>query len=123
MTRSAEASRSLLKVLSSAERGPRRDGTFAIWLTVRVAVDLADQPDWGERAHRKRVQALESRLTSLNLPPPLRRALTGTLAQLRSLNRDAAAMALTQLVAPVRESLTSEAAEAVRRVAVSLRGK
>jgi hypothetical protein len=32
-------------------------------------------------------------------------------------------MALTQLVAPVRESLTIEAAEAVRRVAVSLRGK
>lgn len=123
MSRSAEASHCLLTVLSSAERGPRRDGTFAVWLTVRVAVDLADQPDWGERSHRKRVQALERRLTSLNLPPSLRRALSGTLSQLRNLNRDAAAMALTQLVAPVRESLNGEAAEAVRRVAVSLRGK
>ena len=115
--------RVLLRALSTVERGPRRDGTFAVWLTIRVATDLALETAWGERAHRKRLQALESRLTSLNLPTPLRRALTATLAQLWGLAPEAPAMALAQLVAPVRESLGAEAADAVRRVAVSLRGR
>jgi hypothetical protein len=115
--------RVLLKALSTVERGPRRDGTFAVWLTVRVATDLAQEPDWGERAHRKRLQALESRLTSLSLPPPLKRALAATLSQLWGLAPASPGMALAQLVAPVRESLGAEAADAVRRVAVSLRGR
>ena len=115
--------RLLLRALSTVERGPRRDGTFAVWLTVRIAADLAMETAWGERAHRKRLQALESRLTSLNLPPPLKRALTATLAQLWGLAPEAPGMALAQLVAPVRESLGAEAADAVRRVAVSLRGR
>jgi hypothetical protein len=118
-----DASRALLEALSTFERGPRRDGTFAVWLTLRVAVDLAREPAWGERAHRRRLQALEGRLTSLNLPPPLRRALAGTLAQLRAMKPESPGLALTHLVAPVKESLGSEAADAIRRVAVTLRGR
>lgn len=118
-----DSSRALLKALSTFERGPRRDGTFAVWLAVRVAADLARESAWGERAHRRRLQALEGRLTSLNLPPPLRRALAGTLAQLRAMTPECSGLALTQLVAPVKESLGAEAAEAVRRVAVTLRGR
>ena len=119
----ADGTRALLKALASVERGPRRDGTFAVWLIVRVAADLAQEPAWGERAHRRRLQALEGRLTSLSLPPPLKRALAGTLAQLRQLTPESSGLALTQLVAPVKESLGGEAADAVRRVAVSLRGR
>ncbi|HEX9893990.1 MAG TPA: hypothetical protein VGA78_08690 [Gemmatimonadales bacterium] len=123
MKRPPDSARVLLTLLAEAERGPRRDGTFAVWLTLRVAVDVADQSGWTERAHRKRLQAVEGRLTSLSLPSPLRRALAGTLAQLWSLTPEAAGLALTHLVAPVRESLGADAAEAVRRVAVSLRGR
>jgi hypothetical protein len=119
----ADSSRALLKTLATVERGPRRDGTFAVWLIVRVAADLAQQPAWGDRAHRRRIQALESRLTSLSLPSPLRRSLAGTLAQLRQLTPEASGLALAQLVAPVKESLGAETADAVRRVAVSLRGR
>ena len=123
MRAGTEGSRALLKALSTVERGPRRDGTFAVWLTIRVATDLVHEPAWGERAHRKRLQSLEGRFTSLSLPPALRRAFTATLSQLRPLSAEATGMALTQLVAPVRESLGAEAADAVRRVAVSLRGR
>jgi hypothetical protein len=118
-----DASLVLLGALAGAERGPRRDGTFAVWLTVRVASDIGGEASWSERAHRRRLQALEGRLTSLNLPAPLRRALAATLAQLRDLQQGGAALALIHLVAPVRDSLGPEAAEAVRRVAVSLRGR
>ena len=113
----------LLHVLASTERGARRDGAFAVWLVVRVAGDLAAEPDWNERAQRRRLQALERRLTSLSLSPSLRRALAAALAQLREREPEAVATALAQLVAPVRESVGAEAAEAVRRVVAGLRGR
>jgi len=62
---------SLLGLLPQTGRGPRREGIFALWLTVRVAQDLLRDPP-PERAHRRRLQALEHRLSSLTLPPPLR---------------------------------------------------
>ncbi len=123
MTRAGDAARGLLRVLATAARGPRRDGVFALWLTVRVASDIAEEPAWPERAHRRRVALLQRRLTSLTLPPPLRRALSSSLADLEELTPERAALAVTQLVAPARESLGPEAADAVRRVAVSLRGR
>lgn len=120
---SRDESVAILESLASAERGPRRDGTFAIWLVVRAARDLALAPDWPERAHRRRLQALERRLTSLSLSPPLRRALGMALAQVRDLDPEAATQALTQLVGPAREALGSEVAEGIRRVVAGLRGR
>jgi len=123
VNRTTEPELLLLRALAAAARGARRDGTFAVWLAVRVATDLAREGDWAERAHRRRLQALERRLTSLSLPPMLRRAMAGTLAQFREATPEGAALGVAQLVAPVRESLGAEAGEAVRRVAATLRGR
>jgi len=116
-------SAALLHAVATAERGPRRDGAFAIWLVVRVVGDVAAEPDWPERAHRRRLQALERRLTSLNLSPSLRRALGMALAQLREFKPETASAALAQLVGPVRESVGTEAADAIRRVVAALRAR
>lgn len=115
--RDADHQLALLQFLARTARGPRREGAFAVWLVVRVAEDLTltDRPT--DRAHRRRVQALEKRLSSLTLPPPLRRALVGTLAELREGTAENGVVALEQLVAPVRESVGPEAAEAVRQAA------
>ena len=86
-----EANTTLLRQLAITARGSRRDGLFALWLTLRVADDLVEPPAMAERAQRRRVQALEKRLTSLTLPGPLRRALAGTMAQFRELRPEAAA--------------------------------
>lgn len=113
----------MLEALARAERGPRRDGAFAVWLVARAASDLAREPEWPERSHRRRLQALERRLTSLSLSPPLRRALGGALAQVRERDPDSAIQALAQLVAPARESLGAEVADGIRRVVAGLRGR
>ena len=84
--------------------GPRREGIFALWLTVRVAQDLLRDPPPAERAHRRRLQALEHRLSSLTLPPPLRRALAAAMSQLKEARPETAAQVLSQLVAPAREA-------------------
>lgn len=103
----------LTDLLARTARGPRRDGVFALWLTVRVALDLGLTPPLPERAHRRRVSALERRLASLTLPAPLRRALTAAMPQLQGGDLASAAMALTQLVAPVRDTLGAEAADPI----------
>jgi hypothetical protein len=114
------ATGALLQLLPQTGRGPRREGIFALWLTVRVAQDLVRDPP-AERAHRRRLQALEHRLSSLTLPPPLRRALAAALSQLRDARADTATQVLSQLVAPARESGGVEAGEAVALAARSAR--
>lgn len=123
MSASVDPGLAMLRLLAGTARGPKREGAFAVWLTLRVADDLtlSDRP--GERAHRRRVLALEHRLTSLTLPAPLRRGLQATLAQLRNPRPEIAAVVLSQLVAPVRESLGAEAAEAVRGAAAAAHGR
>lgn len=111
----------LLRLLPETARGPRRDGVFALWLTLRVAQDLFDDPPLAERAHRRRVAALGHRLSSLTLPPPLRRALGGALADLERADPTAVAQALSQLVAPAREGAGPEAGEAIAEAARSAR--
>jgi hypothetical protein len=59
------------------------------------------------------VQALEQRLSSLTMPPPLRRALAAAVSQLRDVQPETAAQVLSQLVAPARETSGAEAGEAV----------
>ena len=112
-----EATTTLLRQLAVTARGPRRDGLFALWLTLRVADDLVESSTGPERAHRRRVQALEQRLTSLTLPAPLRRALAGTMAQFRDLRPEAAAIALSHLVAPAGDSVGPEAGQALAAAA------
>jgi len=115
------AATALLGVLPLTARGPRREGIFALWLTVRVAQDLLQDPPPGDRAHRRRLQALEQRLSSLTIPPPLRRALVAALNQLKEARPETAAQVLSQLVAPARESGGPEAGEALAQAARSAR--
>ncbi len=107
------AATALLSLLPQVGRGPKRGGIFALWLTVRVAQDLLLDPQPAERAQRRRVQALERRLSSLTMPPPLRRALSAAVSQLREVRPESAAQVLSQLVAPARETGGAEAGEAV----------
>jgi len=107
----------LVKLMGEMPRGPRREGLFALWLTLRVAQDVFLIPAPPERSMRRRVASLDQRLSSLSLPAPLRRALAAALAELKEPGRPQAALALQQLVAPAREVLGLEAAEAIGRAA------
>ncbi|MFL5494353.1 MAG: hypothetical protein ACJ8DC_08230 [Gemmatimonadales bacterium] len=111
----------LLTLLSESVRGPKREGLFALWLTLRVAQDLLLEPPPLERAHRRRVQALEQRLSSLTVPPPLRRARTAAVSQLREARPEGVAQVLSQLVAPARESGGTAAGEALTLAARAAR--
>jgi hypothetical protein len=115
------AATTLVSLLPQTGRGPRREGIFALWLTLRVAQDLLRDPPPSERAHRRRVQALEHRLSSLTMPPPLRRALTAALSQLREGRSETAAQVVSQLVAPAREAGGPEAGEALAQAARAAR--
>lgn len=114
-----DACLALLELLPRTGRGPKREGIFALWLVVRVAQDLVETPP-ADRPHRKRLAALEQRLSSLTVPPPLRRALAGALAQLRE-GPAAAAQVLAQLAAPAREAAGPDAASAVESAARAAR--
>jgi hypothetical protein len=76
-----------------------------------------------DRAHRRRLLALEHRLSSLTLPPPLRRALAAAISQLRDGRSETAVQVLSQLVAPARESGGAEAGDAVAHAARSARAQ
>lgn len=115
------AATALLHALPQAARGPRRDGIFALWLTVRVAQDLVRDPPPPDRAHRRRLQALEHRLSSLTVAPPLRRALAAALNQLREGRPETAAQVLSQLVAPARETGGAEVGDALAQAARAAR--
>jgi hypothetical protein len=107
------AATALLSLLTQTGRGPKRGGIFALWLTLRVAQDLLLDSPPVDRAHRRRVQALEHRLSSLTMPPPLRRALAAAVSQLREARPETAAQVISQLVAPARETGGAEAGEAL----------
>lgn len=115
------AATALLSILPQTARGPRREGIFALWLTVRVAQDLLRDPPPADRAHRRRLQALEHRLSSLTVPPPLRRALAAAISQLKEARPETAAQVLSQLVAPAREGGGPEAGEALAQAARAAR--
>jgi hypothetical protein len=114
------ATSALVALLPQTGRGPRREGIFALWLTVRIAQDLLRESP-AERAHKRRLQALEQRLSSLTLPPPLRRALAAAISHLRDARPETAAQVLSQLVAPAREAGGAEAGDAVAQAARAAR--
>ncbi|HEV8266338.1 MAG TPA: hypothetical protein VGQ06_15425 [Gemmatimonadales bacterium] len=103
----------LVALIAEAVRGPKRDGLFALWLVVRAAQGLFPPAPVSSRNHRRRLQALETRLSSLALPAPLKRALAAARQHLEPATPRAAAVVLSQLVAPAREVLGPEAADAI----------
>jgi len=111
----------LVELVAEAERGPTRDGLYAVWLVLRVAESLLPPQPVSIKNHRRRLQALEARLGGLALPAPLKRALAAARAHLEPGTAAAAAIALGQLVAPAREVLGAEAANAVQAAAAGAR--
>ena len=107
----------LLELQRRLPRGPKREGAFALWLTVRVALDigLGDTPV--EKGERRRVPLLQHRLAPMSLPPSLTRGLSTAMIHLNELTRLGAKIALAQLVAPAKDALGAEAAEAVAEAA------
>src|SRR3989454_9567785 len=96
-------------------RGPAGAGVSAWWWVLRAAGALwPPQPRTvSTRGHRRRLQALETRLASLALPGPLKRALTAARQHLEPGTPAAAAGVLSPLVAPARAVLGPEARNAL----------
>jgi hypothetical protein len=86
-----------------------------------VAEALLPPSPVSAKNHRRRLQALETRLGSLALPAPLKRALAAARQHLETATPDAAALVLSQLAAPARDVLGAEAADAVTVAARSAR--
>lgn len=121
MSSLSPAERALLQLMRVAPRGPRRDGCFALWLVVRVAEDLLLDPPLPERPARRRVELLGRRLSSLTLPPPLRRGITTAVRALEGADAADASRILANLAPAAREALGAEAADAVTRAARAAR--
>ena len=111
----------LIELVAGAVRGPKREGLFALWLVVRSAESLLPPTPVSGTNHRRRLQALETRLGSLALSAPLKRALAAARQHLEPATPAAAALVLSQLIAPAREVLGPEAGEAVTVAARSAR--
>lgn len=118
----SEAEERLVALIAAQARGPRRDGLYAVWLVVRAAEALLPPDPVSRKNHRRRLQALEGRLGALALPAPLKRALVAARQHLEPGTAAAAAVVLSQLVAPAREVLGPEAGEAVAGAAKQARG-
>ncbi len=110
----------ILAAQEQAPRGPVREGIFALWLVARVAWDAGAAPDGVDRAGRRRVALLRRRLTSLTVPLPLGRGIAAALGHLEEAAPASARIALSQLVAPVLETLGPELAEAIAVLAREL---
>ncbi len=111
----------LIALLAAAGRGPKRDGLYALWLVLRAAEALLPPHPLGGRSHRRRLQALDARLASLALPAPLKRALLAARQHLEPATAGASALVLSQLVAPARDVLGAEAADAIAGAARAAR--
>ncbi len=94
-------------------RGPKRNGLFALWLLMRTCDGVLPPSPLTQRSHRRRLESLKSRLSSLSLQPPLRKALTHGIDQLRDGTADAAARTIGSLVEPVRETLGADAGQSI----------
>jgi hypothetical protein len=103
----------LLELQARLERGPKREGAFALWLFARVARDVGLGRHDAERSERRRLALLERRIAPLAVPRPLSRGLATALSHLGDGTATAARIALSQLVAPAREAIGAEAGEAM----------
>lgn len=111
----------LLEVLERTARGPRQNAVFAVWIVVRLCAGLLPPEPLSPGARRRRLAGAERRLASLTLPGPIRRGLASALRELGSGTAAAAAVALQQLVAPAREAIGPEVADALAAGAADVR--
>lgn len=114
MKRSAEPLEALLLLQRVRQRGPEREALYALWLTVRVALDIGlTLTGREERANQKRAGLLGERIHRMALPPVMQRGFATAIQHLAEATPSSARIGLTQLVAPTRELLGRDAAEAV----------
>jgi len=116
-----ETETTLLTALADEARGPRRNALFALWLVTRAAESVLPPDPVTPRAHRRRVELLQARLSSISVPAPIRRALPAALRHLAEGTPPAAALALHQLAAPTREAVGATAADALAAAAARAR--
>ena len=116
-----ETEATLLTALAGEARGPRRNALFALWLVTRTAESVLPPDPVTLRAHRRRVELLQRRLSSVSVPAPIRRALQAALRHVAEGGATGAALALHQLVAPAREVLGAPAADALAAAAARAR--
>lgn len=109
----------LAEILEGEPRGPRQNGVFAVWLVARAAAALVPPEPVSTRAHLRRLDELERRLSSLSVPAPLGRGLRSALRHLRDATPQGAVLALRQLVAPARETVGHRAADALADAAAA----
>jgi len=109
----AAAEDRLIGQLQNEVRGPTRNGIFALWLFLRVCDGILASDPPSNRARKRRLEALERRLSSLSLQPLLRRTLLGTLRELSPATADSVVTSLQLLATPTRDSLGPGAGEAV----------
>jgi hypothetical protein len=107
----------LIDALAAAERGPKRNGVFAVWLVLRQWGGALPPTAVSADVHRRRLANLERRLASLSVAAPVRRALSAALRELRNGTARDAPVALRQLVAPAREALGADVADALAEAA------
>jgi hypothetical protein len=110
----------LLELQERLPRGPKREGAFAIWLVARVAWETGMLASEADRTDRRRIALLDKRLAPLAIPRPLARGLATAVNHLQEGTVAAARIALSQVVAPARETIGPEAGEAVARLARAL---
>ncbi|MEO5798808.1 MAG: hypothetical protein ABIZ70_07500 [Gemmatimonadales bacterium] len=102
------------------ERGPKREGAFAVWLVVRMALEVGRAELPADKQDRKRLVLLSQRLAPLAVPRSLARGLTTAMGHLEDLTPNGARVALAQLVAPARDALGTDAGEAIAQALLLL---
>ena len=122
MTDFFDAERRLVSAMEAAARGPRQNGMFALWLAVRLCEGLLRPQPPKARYLTERLENVRRRLSSLSVPPPLRRALAGALRELEREGASAVPMVLQQLIVPARETVGTEPGEAVALAARHAKG-
>ena len=108
--------------MADSARGPKRNGLFALWLVLRQCDGRLPPGELSAPAEERRLEQLERRLSSLSLPNALRRALPGSMRELKGGRSESTALALHQLIAPTRDALGKGAADAVALAARTARG-
>ncbi len=118
----AVAENRLIQRLQGAVRGPKRNGLFALWLVLRACEGILHPNPLSGRVHRRRLEHLERRLSSLSLQPSLRRALAGSIRELAEGTDEAAVTALRLLVAPAREAIGDPIGDTIALAARTAKG-
>ncbi|MFQ5704169.1 MAG: hypothetical protein ACE5HT_09115 [Gemmatimonadales bacterium] len=109
----APTEKNLIERFRDTVRGPRRNGLFALWLLVRTCDGVLPPDPLTPRSHRRRLDGLRRRLSSLSLNPPLRTAFNRGMDLLQDGSVESAVWTLRALVAPVSDTLGTDAGHSI----------